>query len=367
MSTTAPAHTQQRAFYPILPPFMLKHIARYGDLLEARSAKRTLTVDRQMRAARMEFMAHAHDTEMVAPQPSSARREGLRRTIYVFQPRARRKLPGKRVRTENSAPHEDTAVNEAFDGLGSAYRFFREVFGRYSVDDHDMPLMATVHYSSAYNNAFWNGEQMVFGDGDGQLFNSFTGCLEIIGHELTHGIVQYTAHLQYTLQAGAVHESICDVMGMLLKQWAHGQTAAQSDWLIGADLLTDQVQGVGLRSMRAPGTAFDDPKLGKDPQPGHMDDYKRTTLDSGGVHINSGIPNRAFYLAATGFGGFAWEQAGKIWYHTLQDKNLRPHYGFKRFARLTLQNAVALYGADSDAVKIVHEAWSQVGVLVESW
>lgn len=290
---------------------------------------------------------------------------GLKRVVYEFRPRARRKLPGVKVRSEGQPPTGDAAADEIYDALGDAYTFFRDVFGRHSVDGHDLPLHATVHYSTGYNNAFWNGSQLVFGDGDNKLFNRFTGSLEIVAHELTHGIMQYTARLEYDNQAGAICESICDVMGILLKQWKLNLTADRSDWLIGTGLLMPTVNGVALRSMKEPGTAFDDQQLGKDPQPGHMDHFLRTDYDNGGVHINSGIPNRAFYLAATTLGGYAWERAGKIWYHTLLDKRLRPGYGFKRFARLTIQNAETLYGEGGDAARIVRAAWAQVGITVE--
>src|SRR5262249_39364946 len=150
-------------------------------------------------------------------------------------------------------------------------------------------------------------------------FNRFTIDLDIIGHELTHGVTQHEANLDYLGQPGALNESVSDVMGSLIKQRQLNQTADQADWLIGAKLLTANVQGVALRSMKAPGTAFDDPVLGKDPQPRHMKNYLRTHADYGGVHINSGIPNHAFYLVATQIGGFAWEKAGRIWYETLRD------------------------------------------------
>ncbi|MDZ4768697.1 MAG: M4 family metallopeptidase [Chloroflexota bacterium] len=355
--------------YPILPPFILRHIARAGDKEDKQRARTTLTRDRQIRAARMELMAqHAHDhdvTIVTVPSERKNKKGGLRRAVYTYTPRATPKLPGKRVRGEGRPACGDAAADEAYDGLGAAYHFFRDAFGRRSVDNDDLPLIATVHYSTSYNNAFWNGDQMVFGDGDSKFFHRFTGSLEIIGHELTHGIMQYSAQMQYTLQAGAVHESICDVMGSLLKQWAGNQTAAAADWLIGTGLLLPGVNGTALRSMRSPGSAFDDPILGKDPQPGHMDGFRRTSDDNGGVHINSGIPNRAFYLAATQIGGYAWAHAGQIWYHTLCDKRLHPHYGFKRFARLTIQNAETLYGADSLAVEAVRAAWIEVGVPVD--
>src|SRR5690606_15620654 len=112
---------------------------------------------------------------------------------------------------------------------------------------------------------------------------------------------------------------ISDVFGALAKQYRLGQRAGQADWLIGAGLFTDAVQARALRSMAEPGTAYDDPLLGKDPQPGHMRDFVVTQEDNGGVHINSGIPNRAFHLAALALDGHAWEPAGRIWYDALRD------------------------------------------------
>jgi Zn-dependent metalloprotease len=118
--------------------------------------------------------------------------------------------------------------------------------------------------------------------------------------------------------------------------------------------------------MQAPGTAYDDPILGKDPQPAHMNDYVNTFNDNGGVHINSGIPNKAFYEAAVAMGGYAWEHAGRIWYETLRDAALKPNTGFKRFAKLTASTAARLYGQGSDQEQIVMAAWAKVGVQVTS-
>ena len=148
------------------------------------------------------------------------------------------------------------------------------------------------------------------------MFNRFTVAVDVIGHELTHGVTQFEAKLAYWDQSGALNESFSDIFRSLVKQKKLNQTADQADWLIGAGLFTSNVKGLAIRSMKEPGTAYDDPLLGKDPQPAHMRHYVNTTSDNGGVHINSGIPNRAFYLAALEIGGHAWERAGKIWYMT---------------------------------------------------
>ena len=148
-----------------------------------------------------------------------------------------------------------------------------------------------------------------------------------------------------------------------MKQKALDQTADKADWLIGEGLLAKGVNGVALRSMKAPGTAYDDPKLGKDPQPADMEGYVHTGQDNGGVHINSGIPNHAFYLVAVALGGHAWEKAGKIWYQTLTDKRLRNSANFAAFAQLTVDNASKLYGMGGAEQKAVQDAWAKVGVL----
>ncbi|MEP7188351.1 MAG: M4 family metallopeptidase, partial [Roseiflexaceae bacterium] len=239
-----------------------------------------------------------------------------------------------------------------------------EAYQRNSIDDQGLPLDATVHFGSNYDNAFWNGERMVFGDGDGKLFNRFTISLDVIGHELTHGVTQDEAQLAYYGQSGALNEAVSDVFGSLIKQHKLGQTADKADWLIGAGLLASGVKGVALRSMKAPGTAYDDPVLGKDPQPAHMRDFVHTYQDNGGVHINSGIPNHAFYLAAVALGGHAWEKAGRIWYEALRDSKLRPNSGFRTFARLTVANAGRLYGPNSPEQRAIHDSWMGVGVVV---
>jgi Zn-dependent metalloprotease len=347
----------------ILPPYILRAIAERGTPEQRASATQTLALDMTLRALRS------------TPLPSEAPRTLAdivadptvkNRTIYTAN--NSQQLPGTVVAAEAKppAPNADVAVREAFDGLGATWDFYAQVFDRHSIDDEGMPLNATVHYGNRYNNAFWNGRQMVFGDGDGQLFNRFTIALDVIGHELTHGVTQDEAGLIYMFQAGALNESLSDVFGSLIKQRKNRQTARKADWLIGEGLFTAAVHGQALRSMKAPGTAYSDPVLGTDPQPDHMSKYINTYEDNGGVHINSGIPNRAFYLAAYGFDGFAWEKAGRIWYETLRDSALRPNTGFTRFAKLTVSTAGRLYGQGCVEQEIVADAWATVGLPVSS-
>jgi Zn-dependent metalloprotease len=354
--------TSRRSIFCIMPPHLLREIARRGDAAQRAAATNTLALDSTLRALRAGPNVPGTGRG-VAPGPASAARC---RTIYTA--RHRQQLPGDVVATEDSPPVRaaEAAVHEAFEGLGATWDFYSDVYGRQSIDDEGMPLEATVHYGEDYNNAFWNGQQMVFGDGDGSLFNRFTSALDVIGHELAHGVTQDEAALVYMFQPGALNESISDVFGSLIRQRALQQTAADADWLIGAGLFTARVNGSALRSMKAPGSAYDDPVLGRDPQPDHMDRYNTTYLDNGGVHINSGIPNRAFYQVAVDLGGYAWEKAGRIWYETLRDSALRENTGFKRFANLTVATAMRLYGPGSLEVEIVAHAWATVGLAVAS-
>ncbi|MCW5981236.1 MAG: M4 family metallopeptidase [Bryobacteraceae bacterium] len=354
----SPGH--RHSLYCIVPPYVLRNIARSGKRELADAALNTLATDDTIRALRA---GRAAAPAVVSSARGTLTAEGVKqRTIFTAD--NTQNLPGRPVRLEGDAATGDLAVDEAYDGLGSTYDFFWEAYERNSIDDEGLPLNATVHFGRRYNNAFWNGQQMVFGDGDGVLFNRFTIALDVIGHELTHGVTEDEAGLIYFFQSGALNESMSDVFGSLIKQRVRNQTADHADWLIGEGLLAAGVQGVALRSMKAPGTAFDDPDLGKDPQPGHMRDYVNTMQDNGGVHINSGIPNKAFYVAATSIGGYAWEKTGRIWYETLRDSRLRENTGFRRFARLTHMTAGRLYGPTSTEAKAVRDGWAQVGINV---
>ncbi|MEV7419392.1 M4 family metallopeptidase [Streptomyces sp. NPDC089919] len=342
-------------FCTIVPPHLLDKLATADDPGVAEAARRTLIADSGHRTTR-------RLTAWIGPgitEPPAGAAPKPDRTIHDCGHRTT--LPGRKVRGESDGPVQDAPVNRAFAGLGATFDLYAKFYGRNSIDGQGLPLVASVHYDTNYGNAFWNGEQMVFGDGDGEIFLDFTLPVDVIGHELTHGVTQYTAGLEYYGQSGALNESMSDVFGSLIKQYSLGQSADRADWLIGAGLFAPDVQGEALRSMKAPGTAYDDDVLGKDPQPATMDDYVRTSRDNGGVHINSGIPNHAFYLVAAALGGNAWERAGQIWYDTLTGGELTPTADFADFAALTLKAARARFG-DGDELGAVQKAWSQVGV-----
>jgi hypothetical protein len=225
-------------------------------------------------------------------------------------------LPGEIVRSDGDLPVGDLAVDEAFNSSGQVLELFESEFGRRSIDGRGGTVSITVHYGRDYDNAFWDGTQLVFGDGDGEIFERFTKPMDVMAHEFTHGVTQFTVGLAYQDQPGALNESISDVFASMAKQRALGQTAAEADWLIGEGLFMPGINAKALRSMKEPGTAYDDPQIGRDLQVGAMADYVHTDDDSGGVHINSGIPNRAFALAALETGGVSWEKAGQVWYDT---------------------------------------------------
>jgi Zn-dependent metalloprotease len=339
------------AFCSIVPPNILESIAENGNATQKALAFQALNTTARMRGQREVL------TVMAALATTATGTK--RRTVYDAQTKPT--LPGKLVRSEGDPKKADTAVNEAYDGAGKTYDFFSKVYGRNSIDDKGMRLDSSVHFRKRYNNAIWNGQQMAYGDGDGQIFNRFTKSLDVIAHELTHGVTQYEANLVYEFQPGALNEHFSDVFGSLVKQWSKKQTAKKADWLIGEGLFTSNINATALRSMKQPGTAYNDPLIGKDPQPDHMDNFVNTTEDEGGVHINSGIPNKAFYELAVSLGGHAWEKAGRIWYITLRDRLLETTE-FQECAEMTFQ--VAQQEFDATVAAAVKAAWGKVGIKI---
>lgn len=337
----------------IIPEYVNKKIVEKGTKKQKEQAWKNLVLTEQLRGRRLV-------TGLMSSMFSVSNK--LERTIFDAQ--NLENLPGKLVRHEGGKAVRDNTVIEAYNYSGDTYNFFKNIFRRNSIDTRGMKLDSSVHYGENYNNAFWNGTQMVYGDGDGEIFQRFTKSVDVIGHELSHGVTQYEAALQYEGQSGALNESFSDVFGSLVKQYALRQKAEKADWLIGNGLFSKKVKGIALRSMKAPGTAYNDSIIGKDPQPNHMKNYVNTTSDNGGVHINSGIPNRAFYLTAIELGGFAWEKAGKIWYVTLTEK-LNERSNFQDLANMTTEVSKHLYGKGSAEQKAVLKSWNLVGINVK--
>ncbi len=339
----------------IVPPYLLRAIAGSGDDDDRLRALAALAMSSGQRRERQ---ALAELAGLLVLPPRVKRRT-------VFDAGQRRALPGRIARTEGERRTRDVSVNEAYDGAGKTYDYFRRVHDRRSVDDQGLGIRSTVHYGDRFSNAHWNGRQLIYGDGDGKYFHRFTSSLDVVAHELTHGLTQYSAALGQSGQCGALAEHFSDVFGILVKQYWLKQTATQSDWLIGAELLTRRVNGAGIRSMKAPGTAYDDEVLGRDPQPAHMRDYVRTHADDRGVHLNCGIPNHAFYRVATLLGGCAWEVAGQIWYRALT-RELGPRARFQQCADATWRVAGEMYGKGSAPQDAVRIAWRDVGIEVST-
>ncbi|QAY74374.1 M4 family peptidase [Agromyces protaetiae] len=361
--------------HAIVPPYLLARIAEAADdryPVAADAARRSLIRDAPVREWResgeLPPFARESETSDRADRSPSDRLPSIlpdapsQPDRRISDAQGEERLPGRLVRREGQPASGDDAVDEAYDGLGDTHRLFDRVFGRDSIDGAGMPLEATVHYGDRYDNAFWDGERMVFGDGDGEVFTGFTDSLSVIGHELAHGVTERSAGLRYQGQSGALNEHVSDVFGALVEQYARGQDSGAATWLIGEGVFTPEVQGRALRSMLEPGTAYDDDVLGRDPQPAHMRDYIRTRDDNGGVHLNSGIPNRAFALAATRLGGFAWEHVGRVWYDALTSGRLDVDADFAAFAGETVRAARERFGQGSAEASAIVEGWEAVGV-----
>lgn len=344
----------------ILPPHMVDAIRLRGsDALK----KRVNAMEGVAEKTRLQREARTPRTAVAAPSVLAAGVALPKPDRRVYDGENKAGLPGSPARFEGDLASDDAVVNQAFTGAGDVFKIYLQAFGRNSIDGAGMRIISTVHHRTDYDNAFWDGDQMVYGDGDGQFFREFTRSLSVIGHELSHGVVQYSGGLIYQDEAGALNESYADVFGALTVQFKKKQTAAEANWLIGDGLLGPSVKGEALRSLKAPGTAYDDPQLGKDPQPYHYDDYVATSSDNGGVHINSGITNHAFYLFAQYLGGYAWEKAGLVWYKAIQSLD-NPHARFSDWARQTMIEARGEYGEGSLEALYCRRAWKLVGIDV---
>ncbi len=342
----------------IIPPYITEQLLRSSDPEIRARAEANMLAATNARATRARAQQEQSLLGLRTPTP------GKRRLLY--DARKTDQLPGTLVRSEGQAAVADIAVNEAFDHAGSTYDFYETIFKRDSLDDRGLTLIGSVHLAESdgrgryvpLDNAFWNGRQMAYGDGDNLIFQRFTRSLDVVGHELTHGVQSFTSNLTYEGQSGALNEHLADVFGILVRQWKNGEPAKSADWLIGKEVLVPAPTRRGVRDMEHPGTAYmSDPYLGTDPQPEHMSKLYEGQSDNGGVHINSGIPNRAFALAAKTIGGNAWDVAGRIWYDTML--KLSKNAQFQECAELSSQLAGAHGAAAANAV---HKAWTNVGV-----
>ncbi len=278
--------------------------------------------------------------------------------ILTYTANNKQTEPGTLITNTTNTFNTETlkaAVSAHYYG-GVVYDFYKNLFGRTSLDDKGMNLTSTVHYGNKYNNAFWDGSQMVYGDGDGTNFTYFSGDLDVVGHEMTHGVTERTADLDYEDQPGALNESISDVFGVLIETYdkynvKNGGTWKfdPADWVVGDKIYTPKISGDALRSLANP-TLYD--------QPDNMSDYVNTSSDYGGVHTNSGIPNKAAYLVAKSIGN---EKTAKIYYRALTEY-MYPTTDFSGARNALLQASTDLYGSNSNEVNAIDSAFSTVGI-----
>ena len=340
-------------FCTFIPPHMMNHIARTSatDSRDPSPAQRTALVSQQIREERQ---AAPLDLGVLAAVAAKADRE-------IYDDQNTWNFDVSLARSEGGPPHADQGVNQAYDGAGATSEFFRQILNREGADGAGVNINCNVNFGVAFNNAFWDGTRLVFGNGDEVIFTDFTKDLDVIAHEFTHGVTQYTANLVYHSQSGALNEAMSDALASAVQQHAMNQDAGDANWLIGDGVMSEGLYGEAIRSMASPGTAYDNPILGKDPQPDHMDDYYSGPADNQGVHINSGIINKAFYLTALDLGT---PGAAQIWYAALQ--NLWPLAVFTDFATVAAAQARILARdqvVERQAPQTVRAAFREVGVI----
>ncbi len=323
-------------------------------------------------AATHEHMKHSGKLRSLRYEAPALRTGSRKFRTRVFDLANTENLPGRLVRTEGGQAAQDETANRAFENTGIALKFYREVVGRNSVDGRGMPIDSAVHYGEDFPNALWNGRQMIYGDGNATV-GGFTEALDIIAHELTHGLTQHLIpgglgvvrvplkerefkEQKYTLkgQAGALNESLSDVFGSMVKQWHARQTAENADWLIGEGVLAP-IFGRAIRSLATPGNR--ELTWKSDDQIKSMAQFH----EGSDAHDASGIPNHAFYLAATKIRGHTWEKAGPIWLNAYA--SLAADAQFRDAAQATVAVAAAHFGPHSREAAAVREAWHEVQVL----
>lgn len=334
--------------FDFIPSYIMGGLAREG----IDEARLTIQQSRLCRRRRSERMVEMEIFSGVVKEKKAIRQ------VYDSQNTYNSRV--KLVREEGTSPSSDETVNNAYEYVGQVFGYFHDVMGRNSIDNQGMDLVINVHFGEKYQNAFWDGDEIVLGDGDGKIFSNFSKSLDVLAHELAHGITQFSANFKYSGQSGALHEHFSDVFGSAITQHAAGQNANNADWLIGNEIMGPELYGESLRSMSEPGTAYDNSLLGKDLQPSHMDNYYKGSGDNFGVHINSGILNKAFYLAST---EVSTEKAARIWYNSLQ--KLWPNANFNDAVKIIVETTRYMVKEElvpQGATQKVRTAFREVGL-----
>jgi Zn-dependent metalloprotease len=274
--------------------------------------------------------------------------------ITVFDCTHSQTLPGAQL--PDPVNSTDATAKRTFVETNSVATFYSQVFGRNSIDGAGMGMISSIHYGTDYNNAFWNGSQMTYGDGDGAVFIDFTNGNDVIGHELTHGVTQHSLQLNYTNEAGGLNESLSDCFGSMFRQWEAKQNVNQADWLIGKDIMGPDALQKGLTCLRD--MANPAAKHCLAPQPTKFSQYQ-PGMDP---HESSGIPNLAFYTVAMAVGGNSWDKVGQIWYKSMTGFGPSPAMKMKAFADRTRAVAAQLNPGDTALAGAVDAGWKKVGL-----
>ena len=274
--------------------------------------------------------------------------------VTVYDCKSTQNLPGAPVAAPDKSP--DPTAKRAFGETKRVAEFYKTIFDRNSIDNAGMTMMSSIHYGVKFNNALWAGSQMVYGDGDGEIFVDFTNGNDVIGHELTHGVTQHTLQLAYNDDAGGLNESLSDCFGSMFRQWEASQDVNSADWLIGSDIMGPTAKARGFKSLRNMANPADTLCLA--PQP-TLYSQLHPGMDP---HYTSGPPNLAFYVTCKEAGGKSWEKIGQVWYTALTSSGRHPHMKMTDFANRTRQVASQKYPADTSVAAAVNKGWKQVGL-----
>jgi len=337
----------------IIPTFVLDRFAA------------DVTLSDQTRSALLSASQHASGWRgyRVSLSPS-ARHAKLRPTtsvrplqpsILLFDCRGSTSQPGDLIEAPETSTIE--AARHIHRKMTELTNFYKRIFNRNSIDNHGMGLLSSIHFGENYPNAYWNGAQMIFGDGDGEIFCNFAQADDVLAHEFAHGVTQFLLGLGFWDQAGALNESISDVFASVFRQWRMRQPSDRADWKIGSTILGPKAIERGYTCLRSLSTP--DAVECIAPQPKHMRNYDA----DGDPHINSGIPNHAFYLASMATGGNTWDRLALVWYSALASGRRQPNMSFEEFAKLTIARATALFRNTTDVPRAVEQAWRDVGVI----
>lgn len=252
----------------------------------------------------------------------------------------------------------DQYAGDAHWGAEKTYDFYNVKFGRNSIDGNGFALLSYVHYDVNYTNAFWDGTEMTYGDGDGGNYTPFT-ALDVTGHEISHGLTEFTSGLNYSYESGAMNESFSDCMGNAIRHY--GKPSGTINWLIG-----DEISTSAFRSMS-------DPNSYGDPDTYQGTNWATGAGDNGGVHTNSGVMNHWFYLLTEGgtgtndngdaytVAGLGIDAAAAICFR-MNTVYLVPTSQYADARAYAIQSAIDLYGPCTNEVVQTANAWHAVGV-----